>query len=138
MAIYAVLLWGKFISMVKWCLTLIALGEAQKARHSSEGWNPVRRIFQLLEWTGSRPAPGRRFFRTSRKAGQVAYAPTFTQQLINRVPFVSAPIFYTFELIRDHVECGYGGKQPAKDKGEMDSYFVWRERILADVLLKAR
>ena len=43
-----------------------------------------------------------------------------------------------FELIRDRVECRYRRKQPAKDKGEMDRYFVWRERILADVMLKAR
>jgi class 3 adenylate cyclase len=39
---------------------------------------------------------------------------------------------YTFELVRDHFECEYRGKLAAKGKGEIDMYFVLRERLLPD------
>ena len=35
---------------------------------------------------------------------------------------------YTFELVRDQFECEYRGKLQAKGKGEIDMYFVLRER----------
>ena len=38
------------------------LHDTSKIRHSSEGWNPVRRTFQILERTGSQPSLGRRVF----------------------------------------------------------------------------
>ena len=44
---------------------------------------------------------------------------------VNRVN-ISA---YTFELVRDHFECEYRGKIAAKGKGDIDMYFVLRERM---------
>jgi class 3 adenylate cyclase len=35
---------------------------------------------------------------------------------------------YTYELVRDHFECEYRGKLAAKGKGEIDMYFVLREK----------
>ncbi len=35
---------------------------------------------------------------------------------------------YTCELVRDAFECEYRGKLAAKGKGEIDMYFVVRER----------
>ena len=40
---------------------------------------------------------------------------------------------YTFELVQAFFECEYRGKLAAKGKGEIDMYFVRRERIRADV-----
>lgn len=40
---------------------------------------------------------------------------------------------YTFELVRDQFDCEYRGKLAAKGKGEIEMYFVLRERISADV-----
>jgi class 3 adenylate cyclase len=45
---------------------------------------------------------------------------------INRVN-ISA---YTFELVREFFECEYRGKLAAKGKGEMEMYFVLRERAV--------
>lgn len=39
---------------------------------------------------------------------------------------------HTYELVRDHFECEYRGKLAAKGKGEIDMYFVLRERQLPD------
>ena len=39
---------------------------------------------------------------------------------------------YTYELVRDHFECEYRGKMAAKGKGEIDMYFVLRERVAVD------
>lgn len=36
---------------------------------------------------------------------------------------------YTFELVRDRFECEYRGKVAAKGKGDIDMYFVVRERV---------
>ena len=38
---------------------------------------------------------------------------------------------YTYELVRDHFECEYRGKLAAKGKGEIDMYFVLKERVAA-------
>ena len=40
---------------------------------------------------------------------------------------------YTFELVQAFFECEYRGKLAAKGKGEIDMYFVLRERIPSDV-----
>ena len=40
---------------------------------------------------------------------------------------------YTFELVQAFFECEYRGKLAAKGKGEIDMYFVLRERIPANV-----
>ena len=37
---------------------------------------------------------------------------------------------YTFELVRCQFDCEYRGKLAAKGKGEIDMYFVLRERQL--------
>ena len=47
---------------------------------------------------------------------------------INRVN-ISA---YTYELVRDQFECEYRGKLAAKGKGEIDMYFVLREKAKSD------
>ena len=39
---------------------------------------------------------------------------------------------YTFELVRDQFDCEYRGKLQAKGKGEIDMYFVLRERVPID------
>ncbi len=38
---------------------------------------------------------------------------------------------YTFELVRERFECKYRGKIAAKGKGDIDMYFVVRERVAA-------
>ena len=38
---------------------------------------------------------------------------------------------YTYELVRDRFECEYRGKIAAKGKGDMDMYFVVREKVAA-------
>ena len=38
---------------------------------------------------------------------------------------------YTFESVRDFFDCEYRGKLSAKGKGEIDMYFVVRERVTA-------
>ena len=57
-----------------------------KPRLSSEGWNPVRRTFRILERTGSQPSLGRRSFQMRKSLAQGAYAPRFAQKSLNRVP----------------------------------------------------
>jgi class 3 adenylate cyclase len=47
---------------------------------------------------------------------------------VNRVN-ISA---YTYEQVRDHVDCEYRGKLTARGKGEIDMYYVLRERDGAD------
>ena len=39
---------------------------------------------------------------------------------------------YTYDLVRDHFDCEYRGKMAAKGKGEIDMYFVLRERVAVD------
>ena len=39
---------------------------------------------------------------------------------------------YTYDLVRDHFDCEYRGKMAAKGKGEIDMYFVLRERVAGD------
>ncbi|MES2128259.1 MAG: adenylate/guanylate cyclase domain-containing protein [Pseudomonadota bacterium] len=41
---------------------------------------------------------------------------------------------YTFDLVREHFECSYRGKLEAKGKGQIDMYFVLRERAVQAVL----
>ena len=44
---------------------------------------------------------------------------------------------YTFELVRAFFDCEYRGKLAAKGKGEIDMYFVLRERVSIDATLTA-
>ena len=40
----------------------------------------------------------------------------------------------TYELIKDEFDCTYRGKVSAKNKGEIDMYFVEKEKVLASAV----